>query len=446
MTSRTKTIARLALVALSLSLSVGCANRVSLPPNSYDFIGFEDSRRGVLIVAEPYLSPSLNLRVFQTDLLAQGILPIQLSITNVGDQVLMTTADPQLRGPDGELWPPVPSRDVAKQVRRSATMNGLMARAPFLGLLAAPFGFILAPVIGGAAELVASHNTTEANHDMADDIIGLAFRPVAIAPGDTYRAYVFFHVPAPASTVGPFKQLGLTIPIEDASTRRKTQGTITIVPLALYTRVTIWDRPTAASMRGIKPSSSPGTAEVVLTGLSSRPTSSDASIHYGQAIAAAQEGQWDTATASLSQTVKVDRAHGEAFFGRGVLRARQGRFSDAADDFSHAVDLGFHLTDIYNYRAIVLARLERDEEARRDWDRAIGLSPNFPLPLYNRGMLSWVQRRTDAAKQDFETACGLGFDPACLSLNDLETHSACCPPQSLALAESKQDSSLNASP
>lgn len=423
MKSPTKTIARLVLVSLFLSLSLGCATRVSLPSDTHDFVGFEDSRRGVLVVAEPYLSPALSQRVFQSDLLAEGVLPIQLSITNVGDHVLMTSAAPQLRGPDGEMWPLVPSRDVAKQVRRSATMNGLMARAPFLGLLAAPFGLILAPIVGGTAELLASHGTTAANHEMADDILGLAFRPVAIAPGDTYRAFVFFHVPPPATSVASFSQAVLTIPVENASTRRTFHSAITILPLAFYTRVTIWDRPTAGPMRVAKPLSSPGTAEVVLTGLPGPPAPVDASIHYEQAVTAAQDGQWETAMLSLSQTVKADQSHGEAFFGRGVLRTRQGLFSDAAADFSHAIDLGFHLTDIYNYRGIVLARLGQSEQAARDWDRAVSLSPNFPLPLYNRGMQSWVQRRPDAAKKDFETACSLGFDPACLSLSDLETHS-----------------------
>jgi tetratricopeptide (TPR) repeat protein len=335
---------------------------------------------------------------------------------------------------------------VAKQVRRNATLNGLMAKTPFLGLLAAPFGLILAPIVGGTAELLASYGTTEANHEMADDILGLAFRPVAIAPGDTYRAFVFFHVPAPATAVASFAQVVLTIPIEEASTRRTFQSAITIRPLAFYTRVTIWDRPTAGPMRVVQPLSPPGAAEVVLTGLPARPAPVDASLHYRQAVTAAQDGQWEVAMVSLSQTVKADQAHGEAFFGRGVLRARQGLFDEATADFSHAIALGFHLTDLYNHRGIVLARLGRDEQAARDWDTAVNLSPNFPLPLYNRGMLSWAQRRPDAAKKDFETACSLGFDPACFSLSDVETHSPGGPPGTIPPAESRQDASPNPAP
>jgi hypothetical protein len=52
-------------------------------------------------------------------------------------------------------------------------MNGLIAQAPFLGLLAAPLGLILTPLIGRAADFVASHNTTTANDDMTDDLVEL---------------------------------------------------------------------------------------------------------------------------------------------------------------------------------------------------------------------------------------------------------------------------------
>jgi hypothetical protein len=377
--------------------------------------------------------------------MAEGILPIQLSITNVGDHILMTAASPQLRGRDGELWAVVTPRDAAKQIRRSASLNGLMAKTPFLGLLAAPFGLILAPLVGGTAELLASHTTTEANHEMADDIVGFAFRQVAIKPGDTYRAFIFFHLP-PATAATVFTQVVLTVPIEDAYTRRTSKSAIAILPPAFYTRPTIWDRPLAGPMRLVEPPSSSRRAEIVLTGLQTGPTPVEASIHYEQAVAAAQDGEWKTAIGSLSQTVKADEAYGEAFFARGVLRARQGHFSEAAADFSRAIDLDYRLTDIFNYRGIVLARLGRDEEAVGDWNTAIKLSPNFPLPLYNRGMLSWGHGRPDAAKKDFEVACSLGFDPACFALSDLETHWPCCPPGTSPIAESKRVSSPRPAP
>lgn len=427
MHGQTKTVFGIALAAVFLGSSVGCTYRVALPPGTHDFVGFEDSRPGFVVAAEPYLSQSLNQKVFHSDLLAEGIFPIQLSITNVGNNVLAPATLPQLREPDGAVWSLVPARDVAKQIRRSAIWNGLMAKTPFLGLFAAPFGLVLAPVIGGTAESLASYSTTEANHDTADDLVGLALRQVTIAPGDTYRALVFFRVPPPARTINAFTSLVLTLPVEDVSTRHTLQATITIHTPIFYTRATTWDRQLAEGPR-IAPALSPAPAEVVLAGLQVRHAAVDAVSHYEQAVADAQNGRWETALKALDYAIKADATQGEAFFGRGVLLARQGRFQDAATDLSRAIALGLHLTDIHNYRGYVYARQGQDDLAAEDWSIASTLSPNFPLPLYNRGMLSWVHSQPEQAKTDFLAACNLGFEPACFSLTDLEIHWPCCPP------------------
>jgi len=435
---RTRTALGIALTALMLSPSTGCTYRVSLPLESHDFVGFEDSHPEFVIVAEPYLSPTLNQRVFQADLPTEGILPIQLSITNVSANVLTPAAHPRLQEPGGAVWRPVPARDVAKQIRRSATMHGLMAKTPFLGLLAAPFGLVLAPIIGGTAELMASHSTTEANDDMSDDVVGLAFRRVAIAPGDTYRAFAFFHVPAPARMIDAFTALILALPIEDVSVRRTIQAAITIRPPVFYTRATIWDRSPAGSAPFVPPAS-PVPATVAPVGLQAGPAHMDAGTHYAQAVADAQNGRRDIALEALDRAIRTDVAHGEAFWGRGVLRARQGQYAEATADLTRAIELGLRLADIHNYRGLLYARQRQDDLAAQDWDTAAVLSPNFPLPLYNRGTLSWIHSRPESAKADFAAACNLGFEPACLSVRDLETHWPCCPPGTAPLSASRPE-------
>jgi hypothetical protein len=427
MNVQTKMVMRSLLAILALGSSAGCAYRVSLPPEDHGFIGYEYSNRSMVIAAEPFLSPALNQSVFKVDLPAGGILPIRLAITNLGPNVLAPSGLPQLRDASESVWPLIPAREVAKQVRQSAVMNGLMARAPFLGLLAAPLGLILTPLVGGAADFVASHNTTTANDDMTDDLVELGYRPLTIAPGATYRAFVFFRVPPPARTVTDIPLLTLTLSIEDVTVRRTLQGTITIRAPILYTRGTIWDRPSMRSLRQAKSSPS-AKAGVVLAGLQAPPASIDAETRYRQAVEAAEIGQWDTALDALGQTVQANGAHQGALVGRGVLRARQGHIKDAAADLTQAIDLGLRSADTHTYRGVLWARQGEAALAVQDWTTASLLSPNFPLPRYNRGMLSWMQGEPEKATADFEAACNLGFAPACLSLLDLETRSPCCPP------------------
>lgn len=432
MKSHTKTVMRSLLAILALYSSAGCAHRVALPSEDHGFIGYEYSNRSVVIAAEPYLSPAQNLAVFKADLPAEGILPIRLAITNLGQNVLAPSGLPRLRDPGGSVWPLIPAREVAKQVRQSAVMNGLMARAPFLGLLAAPLGLILTPLVGGAADFVASHSTTTANDDMTDDLVELGYRPLTIAPGATYHAFVFFRVPPPARTVTDIPPLTLTLSIEDATVRRTLQGTITIRAPILYTRGTIWDRPPGASLRRAK-SSPPARAGVVLAGLQTSPagpspTVMDAETHYRHAVEAAEIGQWDAALDALGQTVQANGAHQGALVGRGILMARQGHIEDATAHLTQAIDLGSRLADTHTYRGVLWARQGEGGPAVQDWTAASLLSPNFPLPRYNRGMLYWMQGEPEKAKADFEAACNLGFAPACLSLLDLETRWPCCPP------------------
>jgi hypothetical protein len=418
---------RIFCAVLLLSLSTGCAHRLSFPPAHDDFIGFEDSRQSFVVTAEPYLSPSLNQTVFGSDLTNEGILPIQLSITNLGASTLAPSGLPQLRETDGAVWTDVPARDIARQIRRPAIMNGLMARAPFLGLLAAPFGLILAPIIGGTAEMLASHQTNEANHDMTHDVVELAFRPVTIAPGDTHRVFLYFRMPAPNQAITEIKPMVLTLSIEDTTTRRTFQSAITIQSPAYYTRATAWDRPAAGSA-GFAKLSSPAPVEPVRDKRRAQPAQLKADIQYKRALAEARNGQWDAALEALSHAVKADGSHGEAFFGRGVLRARKGQFSEATADLTRAIDLGLSLTDIHNHRGLIHARVGKDHLAIHDWTMAASLSPNFPLPFYNRGMLFWAQGQSEQAKSDLGSACNLGFERACHSLSDLEARWPCCPP------------------
>ena len=442
---QTKMVMRSLLALVVLCSSAGCAQRVSLPSEDHGFNGYEYSNRSVLIAAEPYLSPAQNLAVFKADLPAEGILPIRLAVTNLGPNVLAPTGLPQLRDPAESVWPLIPAREVAKKVRQSAVMNGLMARAPFLGLLAAPLGLILTPLVGGAADFVASHNTTTANDDMTDDLVELGYRPLTIAPGATYHAFVFFRVPPPARTVTAIPLLTLTLSIEDVTVRRTLHGTITIRAPILYTRGTIWDRPSMRSLRQAKSSPS-AKAGVVLAGLQAPLagpplTMIDAETHYRQAVEAAEIGQWDAALDALGQTVQANGAHQGALVGRGVLRARQGHIKDAAADLTQAIDLGLRSADTHTYRGVLWARQGEAALAVQDWTTASLLSPNFPLPRYNRGMLSWMQGEPEKATADFEAACNLGFAPACLSLRDLETRSPCCPPGIFSPAARRQDAS-----
>jgi len=273
---------------------------------------------------------------------------------------------------------------------------------------------------------------------MSHDVFALAFRQVTIAPGDTYRAFVFYRVPDQNRPLNDFFPLTLSLSIEDVTARRTFQSAIIIHSPVLYTRPTTWDRPHAGPARIVKPSSAP--AEPVRAGRRAPPSQVKADTHYRQAVAEAGSGRWDSALEALNHAVKADGGHGDALFGRGILRARKGHFAEATTDLTRAIELGLSITDIHNYRGLVYARLGKEHLAIQDWTVAADLSPNFPLPLYNRGMLFWMQGQPMLAKNDFATACTLGFDRACVSLNDLDTRWPCCPPGFSQPSTGKQDS------
>ena len=73
--------------------------------------------------------------------------------------------------------------------------------------------------------------------------------------------------------------------------------------------------------------------------------------------------------------------------------------------------------DALNDRGNAYSYSGRYADAIRDFDLLIRLRPDFALAYYNRGIaLAWADQ-PEKAVEDLEKACGMGFEPACSSVD-----------------------------
>jgi len=106
----------------------------------------------------------------------------------------------------------------------------------------------------------------------------------------------------------------------------------------------------------------------------------------------------------LTQILKLNPRHDEAYNNRGVERSRKGDKDGAIADYTEAIRLNPHHALAYNNRGIARSDKGDKDGAIADYTEAIRLNPQNAIAYYNRGTVYHNQGKWDKAIAEYEVA------------------------------------------
>jgi tetratricopeptide (TPR) repeat protein len=125
--------------------------------------------------------------------------------------------------------------------------------------------------------------------------------------------------------------------------------------------------------------------------------------YYFRGDAHGRLGEWDQATADLTEGCRFDPNHALLRNARGVVFAALGQANRAFEDFVIASEKPPHLADAFaNLGAYAVQVKDGATGGIRDYDRAIALSPNFALAHFGRGCLRVAMSDCEAGQKDLD--------------------------------------------
>ena len=126
------------------------------------------------------------------------------------------------------------------------------------------------------------------------------------------------------------------------------------------------------------------------------------------ARAKAQQGDYTSAIALLSQLIDRHPHNAIDYNNRGLVYFQSGQLNQAIADYNRAIQLNPHLASAYNNRANYYAACGLRSAAIADYDRALELNPSYVRAWINLGITLRDLGRYDEAIENFDIAEVLG--------------------------------------
>lgn len=121
-------------------------------------------------------------------------------------------------------------------------------------------------------------------------------------------------------------------------------------------------------------------------------------------------GRWPEAVTTLTQAMKADPTHRDAWVALGLSQEALSNWAGAAHALQQGVKLGAATAQIQLSLALCLLRLERPDEAMKALDQALALDPTLAEAWSQRGSLMREAGRHAEAARCFEQALAHGGD------------------------------------
>ena len=164
----TPTRVLLPLVAFVLSACASSYRVVQVPQYGADLYPQAQTRSGVTVAVEEMKNPERVERMFGTDLIKEGILPVNVVVSNFSKQRLLLKPSDVLFYQGKEVIDPLPVEMVMATAKRQKYLR--------------------------------TSTEKEVDKYFGDAML----KETAISPNETYRGIMFFAVPAPKKTIDRF--------------------------------------------------------------------------------------------------------------------------------------------------------------------------------------------------------------------------------------------------
>lgn len=118
-------------------------------------------------------------------------------------------------------------------------------------------------------------------------------------------------------------------------------------------------------------------------------------------------GDYEKAQADSSRAIALNPQDGNAYYDRGFAWFGLGKYKEAIADYTQAVKLNSQNPYAYYGRGLARVEIKNYQDARGDFSRAIALDSNYDLAYYHRGLIYAQIGSRKEAIADFKQAAKL---------------------------------------
>lgn len=120
-----------------------------------------------------------------------------------------------------------------------------------------------------------------------------------------------------------------------------------------------------------------------------------------------KKGDFDTAIADYTETLRLEPQHAMAYHNRGAAYGSKGNYTQALVDINRAIKLKPRLAEAYFSRGVINNALRNNEQAIADYSRAVELDPELAKAYFNRGTTYIQYTDYDRAISDYTKTISL---------------------------------------
>ena len=137
-----------------------------------------------------------------------------------------------------------------------------------------------------------------------------------------------------------------------------------------------------------------------------------------------RRGLYRQALHEFDQAIKIDPNSFKAHFWRGRVHLKREQFDDAISDFQKVIELKPDYVEAYDNLGWIHSRRDEYNESIRYLTKAIELRPDSGWAYFMRGHCHFRTGDLENALKDTETSCGLGYQKACVVLENYRNKEA----------------------
>jgi tetratricopeptide (TPR) repeat protein len=126
-------------------------------------------------------------------------------------------------------------------------------------------------------------------------------------------------------------------------------------------------------------------------------------------IAAAREGQYETAIAEFTRAFRRDPVFTEAFYNRALVYVALGQLGPAISDLTKVIEIEPSLAEGYTRRGLLHVAMSQYDQAISDFTKVLEIDPASAETYFRRSLAFYAKGQYDKAWEDVQRIQDLGL-------------------------------------